>query len=46
MANEVQPIVFSAYIQNVVLQKHNLYCAFIDYETAFDIVIYAALWIK
>jgi hypothetical protein len=33
-------------IQNVLLQKHKLYCAFIDYEKAFDTVIHEALWIK
>jgi hypothetical protein len=33
-------------IQNVFLQKHKLYCAFIDYEKAFDTVNHEALWIK
>ena len=33
-------------IQNVLLQKHKLYCAFIDFEKAFDTVIHQALWIK
>ena len=28
------------------MQKHKLYCAFIDYEKAFDTVIHESLWIK
>ena len=33
-------------IQKVLAQKQKLYCAFIDYEKAFDTVIHDALWIK
>jgi len=33
-------------IQNVISHNSKLYCAFIDYEKAFDIVIHDALWIK
>ena len=33
-------------IQNVINNKSKLYCAFIDYEKAFDTVIHEALWIK
>jgi hypothetical protein len=35
-----------AIIQKVLLNKCKLYCAFIDYEKAFDTVIHEALWIK
>jgi len=33
-------------IQNVISHNSKLYCAFIDYEKAFDTVIHDALWIK
>ena len=33
-------------IQSVIYNKAKLYCAFIDYEKAFDTVIHEALWIK
>ena len=33
-------------IQNIIHNKSKLYCAFIDYEKAFDTVIHEALWIK
>lgn len=33
-------------IQNMLASKRKLYCAFIDYEKAFDSVIHDALWIK
>jgi len=33
-------------IQNVISHNPKLYCAFIDYEKAFDTVINDALWIK
>jgi len=34
------------YVQKVLLQKHKLYCAFLDFEKAFDIVIHQSLKIK
>ena len=33
-------------IQITLLKKHKLYCAFVDYEKAFDTVIHDALWVK
>lgn len=33
-------------IQKVLMNKSKLYCAFIDYEKAFDTVNHEALWIK
>jgi len=33
-------------IQNVLANNMKLYCAFIDYEKAFDTVIHDALWVK
>jgi hypothetical protein len=33
-------------IQKVLTNKSKLYCAFIDYEKAFDTVVGDALWVK
>jgi hypothetical protein len=33
-------------IQNVLANNKKMYCAFIDYEKAFDTVIHDALWVK
>ena len=33
-------------IQNILYKKSKLYCAFIDYQMAFDTVIRDALWSK
>lgn len=33
-------------IQKVLTRKSKLYCAFIDYEKAFDTIIHDAMWIK
>ena len=33
-------------VQHVLKDKGKLYCAFIDYEKAFDTVIHEALWLK
>lgn len=38
--------ILHALIQNTILSKHKLYCAFVDYEKAFDTVIHDALWVK
>ena len=33
-------------IQKILARKSKLYCAFIDYEKAFDTIIHDAMWIK
>ena len=38
--------ILHALVQHVLKDNGKLYCAFIDYEKAFDTVIHEALWLK